>query len=103
MFFDYLCIRNRRFGNRRFGNKANKIIREKHTRIASWWDRKGENEIDIIAADELEQRVTFYEVKRQAKDINIGILKDKAVQFFNTTGSFQKFSVDYKGLSLDDI
>ena len=76
---------------------------EEFTRIASWWDRKGENEIDIIAADELEQRVTFYEVKRQAKDINIGILKDKAVQFFNTTGSFQKFSVDYKGLSLVDI
>lgn len=79
------------------------IESEEFTRIASWWDRKGENEIDIIAADELEQRVTFYEVKRQTKDINIGILKDKAVQFFNTTGSFQKFSVDYKGLSLDDI
>lgn len=79
------------------------IESEEFTRIASWWDRRGENEIDIIAADELEQRVTFYEVKRQAKDINIVILKDKAVQFFNTTGSFQKFSVDYKGLSLDDI
>lgn len=83
--------------------RAVMIEREEFTRIASWWDRKGENEIDIIAADELEQRVTFYEVKRQAKDINIGILKDKAVQFFNTTGSFQKFSVDYKGLSLNDI
>lgn len=83
--------------------RAVMIESEEFTRIASWWDRKGENEIDIIAADELEQRVTFYEVKRQAKDINIGILKDKAVKFFNTTGSFQKFSVDYKGLSLDDI
>lgn len=83
--------------------RAVMIESEEFTRIASWWDRKGENEIDIIAADELERRVTFYEVKRQAKDINIGILKDKAVQFFNTTGSFQKFSVDYKGLSLDDI
>lgn len=35
MFFDYLCIRNRRFGNRCFENrcfenKANKIIGEKH-------------------------------------------------------------------------
>ncbi len=83
--------------------RAVMIESEEFTRIASWWDRKGENEIDIIAADELEQRVTFYEVKRQAKDINIGILKDKAVQFFNTTGSFHKFSVDHKGLSLDDI
>lgn len=79
------------------------IESEEFTRIASWWDRKGENEIDIIAADELERKVTFYEVKRQAKDINIGILKDKAAHFFNTTGSFHKFSVDYKGLSLEDI
>lgn len=79
------------------------IESEEFTRIASWWDRKGENEIDIIAADELERKVTFYEVKRQAKDINIGILKDKAAHFFNTTGSFHKFSVDYKGLSLENI
>lgn len=57
-----------------------------------WWDRKGENEIDIIYADELEQKVTFYEVKRQAKDINIGILKDKAVQFFNQNRSLEKNS-----------
>ena len=83
--------------------RAVMIESEEFTRIASWWDRKGENEIGIIAADELERKVTFYEVKRQAKDINIGILKDKATHFFNTTGSFQKFSVDYKGLSLDDI
>ena len=52
------------------------IESEEYTQIASWWDRKGENEIDIIAADELEQKVIFYEVKRQAKDINLGILKE---------------------------
>jgi|GEM_PF-7009331 len=31
---------------------------------------------------ELEQKVIFYEVKHQAKDINLGILKDKAEHFF---------------------
>lgn len=39
--------------------KAVMIESEEYTHIASWWDRKGENEIDIIAADELEQKVTF--------------------------------------------
>lgn len=34
------------------------------TRIGSWWDRKGENEIDLIAENELEKRAVFYEVKR---------------------------------------
>lgn len=46
-------------------------------RKSSWWDRKGEYEIDIIAADEIEQTVCFYEVKRQAKDVVIGIVKEK--------------------------
>lgn len=83
--------------------KAQMTEGELYTRIASWWDRKGENEIDIIAADELEEKVTFYEVKRQASDINIGILKDKADHFFQTTGKFKKYEIEYKGLSMDDM
>lgn len=76
---------------------------EAYTHIASWWDRKGENEIDIIASDELEHTVTFYEVKRQAKDVNLGILKDKAEHFFQATGKFRKFSIEYKGLCMENM
>lgn len=83
--------------------KAEMMEKEIYTRVASWWDRKGENEIDIIAADELEENVTFYEVKRQASDINIGILKDKAEHFFQATGKFKKYHIEYRGLSMDDM
>lgn len=83
--------------------KAKMIESEEYTRIASWWDRKGENEIDIIAADDLEQRAIFFEVKRQAKDINIGILKDKAERFFQATGKLKKYAIEYEGLSMDDM
>lgn len=83
--------------------KAVMVESEEYTHISSWWDRKGENEIDIIAADELEQKVTFYEVKRQAKDVNIGILKDKAEHFFQATGKFKKYEVAYQGLSMEDM
>lgn len=82
---------------------AKMIESEEYTQIASWWDRKGENAIDLIAADELEQKVTFYEVKRQAKDINLGILKDKAEHFFQATGKFKKYDIGYQGLSMEDM
>ncbi len=82
---------------------AKMIESEEYTQIASWWDRKGENEIDLIAADELEQKVTFYEVKRQAKDINLGVLKDKAEHFFQATGKFKKYDIGYQGLSMEDM
>ena len=82
---------------------AKMIESEEYTQIASWWDRKGENEIDLIAADELEQKVTFYEVKRQAKDINLGILKDQAEHFFQATGKFKKYDIGYQGLSMEDM
>ena len=82
---------------------AKMIESEEYTQIASWWDRKRENEIDIIAADELEQKVIFYEVKRQAKDINLGILKDKAEHFFQATGKFKNFNIGYQGLSMEDM
>lgn len=37
-----------------------------YTRIGGWWDRKGENEIDIMAENELNNEATFFEVKRKA-------------------------------------
>ena len=82
---------------------AKLIESELFTHISSWWDRKGDNEIDIIAADEIENKVIFYEVKRQAKDVNIGIVKDKAEHFFQTTGKFKRYDIEYKGLSMEDM
>jgi uncharacterized protein len=76
---------------------------EVFTHIDSWWDRKGENEIDIIAADELEQKVCFFEVKRQTKDVNLGVLKAKAEHFLQATGKFGRYEMEYRGLSLDDM
>ena len=72
----------------------------KYTRIGRWWDRKGENEIDMIAADELSDSVTFFEIKRQQDEISIGTLKQKAEAFLRATHQFKGFRISYKGLSL---
>ena len=75
----------------------------RYTHIGSWHDRRGENEIDIIAADELSRHVEFIEVKRKKRNVDLSILRAKADAFLNTTRMFSGFSMDYRGLTLDDI
>lgn len=74
-----------------------------YTRIGEWHDRRGENQIDIIAADELSNHVDFFEVKRQQRNIDLSILRAKADAFFKTTKKFTNYSVVYRGLSLKDM
>ena len=52
-----------------------------YTRLGYWHDRKGENEIDIIAEDELNSKIEFIEVKRQAKNFDENVLKAKSELF----------------------
>lgn len=83
----------------------NQILIESHayTRIGGWWDRKGENEIDLIAEDELSNKATFFEVKRQAKNIDLRGLEEKSVVFLRVTGEFKGYDINYKGLSMQDM
>ncbi len=73
------------------------------TRLGSWWDRKGENEIDIITENEIDGKLTFYEVKRQKDNISIGELKKKAETFFTKNKIASNYEVDYRGLTLQDM
>ena len=76
---------------------------EEFTRIGRWWDRKGENEIDMIAEDELTNSAIFYEIKRQKDDISLGVLKQKVEVFLQATGQFKGYKISYKGLSMEDM
>jgi len=76
---------------------------EEFTRIGRWWDRKGENEIDMIAEDELSDHATFYEIKRQRDEISIGTLKQKAEAMLRATGAFKGYEIRYEGLSMEDM
>ena len=79
------------------------VERRTFTRIGSWWDRKGENEIDIVAEDELEKKAVFAEVKRDTERISIPTLKKKADMFLRATGAFKGYHIAFKGLSLTDM
>ena len=79
------------------------IERQDYTRIGGWWDRKGENEIDIVAENEMNNEATFFEVKRKAANIDIEVLKQKAAAFLRATGEFKGYDISYKALSMDDM
>lgn len=74
-----------------------------YTRLGYWHDRKGENEIDIIAEDEVENKIEFIEVKRQSKNFDEDILRAKSEAFMKTVGSFRGYEVELKGLSMEDM
>ena len=73
------------------------------TRLGRWWNRKGENEIDMIAEDELSDRAVFFEIKRQKDEISIGVLKQKAEVFLQATHQFQGYKISYQGLSMENM
>ena len=53
----------------------------RYTCLGYWHDRKGENEIDIIAEDEIDEKIEFIEVKRQVKNFDEKVLKAKSPDF----------------------
>lgn len=76
---------------------------EQFTHIDNWWDRKGENEIDLIAADDLGRHVTFYEVKRQRKELDMKTLEEKVQRFQEVTGEYRRYDIKLSGLCMEDM
>ena len=74
-----------------------------YTRIGSWWDRKGENEIDIVAENELNDEAVFIEVKRKEDNFDAIALNEKVDVFTRATGEFKDYIVSQKGLSMTDM
>ncbi len=79
------------------------IESKEYTRIGSWWDRKGNNEIDIVAENELDGVAAFIEVKRKAENFDADALSQKVAAFARATGQFKDYAVTQKGLSMTDM
>ena len=81
-----------------------KFIEERrYTRMGSWWDRHGENEIDLVCEDELSGSLDFYEVKREKTRININVLKAKAEAFLAKNPQLKEHKMTFKGLTMQEM
>lgn len=80
------------------------MIEEKGiTLIGSYWDRKGETEIDLISVNELDKTAAFIEVKRNPANIDMDKLRQKSYNFLRSTGQLKDYQIIYRGISLNDI
>ncbi|MDR2109125.1 MAG: ATP-binding protein [Coriobacteriales bacterium] len=70
------------------------------TEVGSYWDRKGENELDLIALSSLDKKALVAEVKRNASRIDLAILKAKAQTL---QSELARLKVEYRGLSMEDM
>lgn len=73
------------------------------TRLGGWWDRKGENEIDLVVEDEFAGTLDFKEVKIDRTRVDLKALKAKTLAFFAKNPEKQGAKTTIGGLSLKDM
>ncbi|MBR0496847.1 MAG: ATP-binding protein [Treponema sp.] len=70
------------------------------TKIGGWWDKKSQNEIDIIAVNDLEKSCKIYEIKRQSKKIDLEQVRTKAEVFMQNLPNYKH---EIAGLSMEEM
>ena len=80
---------------------ADKIKLEKqYSKIGTYWEKANQNEIDIVAINELDKKAFICEVKINPNKIDIDILKNKAIKLEKVLKSY---TIEFKGLSIIDM
>ena len=76
---------------------------QKYTQIGQFWDRKGENEIDIIAVNEIDGIADIFEVKKQKDRYDENLLRQKVDNFLAACPELKKYQINIGCLSLEDM
>ena len=80
-------------------------FREKdyYTRIGKFWDRKGKNEIDLVAVNEIDGIAEVYEIKRDRKRYDEKTLKEKTEVLIQNCKELHGMDIRLGVLSLEDL
>lgn len=73
------------------------------TRIGGYWDSKGENEIDLIAVNDLEKRAVLMEIKVKPAQLRMEKLKLKSEHLLLKHPWLQEYRIELRGLSEGDM
>ena len=72
-----------------------------YTTVGNWWDRKGKNEIDLIALNEFDHTGIAAEVKRNPDKISLSDLQDKVGNL--PVSEFGRYNLELRAFSLEDM
>ena len=73
------------------------------TAIGPWWDRKGEDEIDLVCEDEIAGTIDFYEVKIDRARFDKGVFVRKIEAFLEKHPEKKSLRRTMRCLSLSDM
>lgn len=71
--------------------------------VASWWDRKSDNDIDIVAVNESKKELLLGEVKTNSKKYSRNLLSLRAAQFLKTHSKFSDWTLTLRGFFPEDM
>jgi len=71
--------------------------------IGKWWDRKGENEIDLIVVDLIGKETWIYELKKQGYRYKESEFREKVDKVLEQTPELRKMTIHMGSLSLEDM
>lgn len=76
---------------------------QRYTHIGQYWDRKGENEIDIVAVNEIDGIVDIFEVKKDRSRYDEALLRSKVENMLMVCPELKRMKITIGCLSLEDM
>ena len=71
-----------------------------YSTIGTYWERSNQNELDIVAINEITKKVLIAEVKLNARKIDLEVVKQKSLTL---SEAFKSYAIEYRGYSLQDM
>jgi hypothetical protein len=72
----------------------------KFNKIGSYWGRDSQNEIDLVAINDMKKKIVLAEIKFKKRKIDIDTLKEKSVKLLRT---YPNYKSEFLALSFADI
>ncbi len=79
------------------------IESQQYTQIGQYWDRKGENEIDIVAVNEIDGIADIFEVKTDKSRYDEALLSRKVENMLQACPELKKYEIRLGCLALEDM
>lgn len=76
---------------------------QQYTQIGQYWDRKGENEIDIVAVNEIDGVADIFEVKKDRGRYDEALLRNKVDNMLLACPELKRMKITIDCLAMEDM
>lgn len=74
-----------------------------YAEVGSWWDRRGENEIDVVAVNPTKKEILFGEVRREPGSGDDGRLRSRAYGFLAKNPKYADYELRFACLTPEEL